>query len=145
MQLESMSEVFLWVFYLPANSRVSPAGLDVSADLTELGRTPITVVSAGVKSILDIGRTLEYLVRNISSLFCHSCGFISQKSRLMSWILYWISWSTKQWWSHNILTSWFAQWRLRAATPEDAEDVQLASSFRWTCSAKFWCFTVKWY
>lgn len=84
MQLESMSEVFLWLFYLPANSRVSPAGLDVSADLTELGRTPITVVSAGVKSILDIGRTLEYLVRNISSPFCHSCGFISQKSRLMS-------------------------------------------------------------
>ncbi|KAF8530974.1 indigoidine synthase A-like protein [Gautieria morchelliformis] len=34
---------------------------DVSADLTELGRTPIAVVSAGVKSILDIGRTLEYL------------------------------------------------------------------------------------
>lgn len=36
--------------------------LDVSADLTELGRTPVAVVSAGVKSILDIGRTLEYLV-----------------------------------------------------------------------------------
>ncbi|KAM6284191.1 uncharacterized protein M6G45_001983 isoform 1-T5 [Spheniscus humboldti] len=35
--------------------------LDVSADLTELGRTPVAVVSAGVKSILDIGRTLEYL------------------------------------------------------------------------------------
>jgi pseudouridine-5'-phosphate glycosidase len=35
--------------------------MDVSADLTELGRTPITVVSAGIKSILDIGRTLEYL------------------------------------------------------------------------------------
>eukprot|EP00058_Branchiostoma_floridae_P025217 XP_002610707.1 hypothetical protein BRAFLDRAFT_275989 [Branchiostoma floridae] len=35
--------------------------LDVSADLTELGRTPIAVVSAGVKSILDISRTLEYL------------------------------------------------------------------------------------
>jgi len=34
---------------------------DVSADLTELGRTPISVVSAGIKSILDIGRTLEYL------------------------------------------------------------------------------------
>lgn len=32
--------------------------LDVSADLTELGRTPVAVVSAGVKSILDIGRTL---------------------------------------------------------------------------------------
>jgi len=36
--------------------------MDISADLTELGRTPVTVVSAGVKSILDIGRTLEYLV-----------------------------------------------------------------------------------
>ncbi|KAL7639787.1 UNVERIFIED_CONTAM: hypothetical protein RMT77_009197 [Armadillidium vulgare] len=35
--------------------------MDVSADLTELGRTPVTVVSAGVKSILDVGRTLEYL------------------------------------------------------------------------------------
>ncbi|XP_030399907.1 pseudouridine-metabolizing bifunctional protein C1861.05-like [Gopherus evgoodei] len=35
--------------------------MDVSADLTELGRTAVAVVSAGVKSILDIGRTLEYL------------------------------------------------------------------------------------
>ncbi|KAJ3316507.1 hypothetical protein HDU76_001745 [Blyttiomyces sp. JEL0837] len=35
--------------------------MDISADLTELGRTPVTVVCAGVKSILDIGRTLEYL------------------------------------------------------------------------------------
>uniref|UniRef100_A0A6B2LAY7 Pseudouridine-5'-phosphate glycosidase n=1 Tax=Arcella intermedia TaxID=1963864 RepID=A0A6B2LAY7_9EUKA len=35
--------------------------MDISADLTELGRTPICVVSAGIKSILDIGRTLEYL------------------------------------------------------------------------------------
>ncbi|XP_062856109.1 uncharacterized protein zgc:136858 isoform X2 [Trichomycterus rosablanca] len=35
--------------------------LDISADLTELGRTPIAVVSAGIKSILDIGRTLEFL------------------------------------------------------------------------------------
>ncbi|KAG9035428.1 hypothetical protein FRB95_011293 [Tulasnella sp. JGI-2019a] len=34
---------------------------DVSADLTELGRTPVAVVTAGAKSILDIGRTLEYL------------------------------------------------------------------------------------
>lgn len=36
--------------------------LDVSADLNELGRTPVCVVCAGVKSILDIPRTLEYLV-----------------------------------------------------------------------------------
>lgn len=34
---------------------------DISADLTELARTNIAVVSAGVKSILDIGLTLEYL------------------------------------------------------------------------------------
>ena len=35
--------------------------MDVSADLTELGRTDVAVVCAGVKSILDIGRTLEVL------------------------------------------------------------------------------------
>lgn len=34
---------------------------DVSADLVELGRTAVTVVCAGVKSILDIPLTLEYL------------------------------------------------------------------------------------
>jgi pseudouridine-5'-phosphate glycosidase len=34
---------------------------DVSADLTELARTPVTVVCAGAKSILDIPATLEYL------------------------------------------------------------------------------------
>ena len=34
---------------------------DVSADLTELGQTDVAVVSAGVKSILDIGLTLETL------------------------------------------------------------------------------------
>lgn len=41
--------------------RGAEQSFDVSADLTELGRTPITVVCAGVKSILDIGKTLEYL------------------------------------------------------------------------------------
>ncbi|KAJ5662661.1 hypothetical protein N7462_011587 [Penicillium macrosclerotiorum] len=35
--------------------------MDVSADLTELGRTAITVISSGCKSFLDIPRTLEYL------------------------------------------------------------------------------------
>jgi pseudouridylate synthase len=34
---------------------------DESADLTTLSRTPITVVAAGVKSILDVGATLERL------------------------------------------------------------------------------------
>ncbi|MDB9864241.1 pseudouridine-5'-phosphate glycosidase [Candidatus Thioglobus sp.] len=35
--------------------------LDISADLDELSRTNVCVVCAGVKSILDIGLTLEYL------------------------------------------------------------------------------------
>jgi pseudouridine-5'-phosphate glycosidase len=34
---------------------------DVSADLTELARTPVAVVCAGAKSILDLPRTLEIL------------------------------------------------------------------------------------
>lgn len=34
---------------------------DVSADLDELARTPVTVVSAGAKAILDLPRTLEAL------------------------------------------------------------------------------------
>jgi pseudouridine-5'-phosphate glycosidase/pseudouridine kinase len=35
--------------------------MDISADLTELGRTPVAVFSSGCKSFLDIPRTLEYL------------------------------------------------------------------------------------
>ena len=35
--------------------------MDISSDLTELARTPVAVVCAGVKSVLDIPRTLEYL------------------------------------------------------------------------------------
>lgn len=34
---------------------------DISADLTELGSTEVAVVCAGMKSILDIPKTLEYL------------------------------------------------------------------------------------
>uniref|UniRef100_A0A668AST2 Zgc:136858 n=2 Tax=Myripristis murdjan TaxID=586833 RepID=A0A668AST2_9TELE len=63
--------------------------LDISADLTELGRTPIAVVSAGVKSILDIGRTLEFLEtqgvcvatygmsKNFPAFFSPQSGFTS--------------------------------------------------------------------
>ncbi|XP_036424228.1 pseudouridine-metabolizing bifunctional protein C1861.05 isoform X2 [Colossoma macropomum] len=63
--------------------------LDVSTDLTELGRTPIAVVSAGVKSILDIGRTLEFLEtqgvcvatygksKSFPAFFSTQSGFIS--------------------------------------------------------------------
>ena len=35
--------------------------MDVSADLTELARTPVCVVASGAKSILDLPRTLEVL------------------------------------------------------------------------------------
>ncbi|HCB03800.1 MAG TPA: pseudouridine-5'-phosphate glycosidase [Nocardioides sp.] len=41
--------------------RGASTSFDVSADLTELSRTPVCVVCAGVKSILDIGLTLETL------------------------------------------------------------------------------------
>lgn len=35
--------------------------MDISADLTEMANTSVAIISAGVKSILDIGLTLEYL------------------------------------------------------------------------------------
>ena len=57
------------------------AAMDISTDLTELERTPATVVSAGIKSILDIGRTLEYLVR-----VCHVDIF----NILFSWSALWM-------------------------------------------------------
>ena len=41
--------------------RGATSTMDISADLTELGQTDVAVVSAGVKSILDIGLTLEAL------------------------------------------------------------------------------------
>jgi len=41
--------------------RGAESSMDVSADLTELSLTDVAVVSAGVKSLLDIGRTLEVL------------------------------------------------------------------------------------
>ena len=44
--------------------------MDVSADLTELARTPVVVVCAGVKSILDIPRTLEYLETQGVAVMC---------------------------------------------------------------------------
>lgn len=41
--------------------RGAETSMDISADLVELGRTPVAVFSSGVKSILDVPRTLEYL------------------------------------------------------------------------------------
>ena len=41
--------------------RDARTSFDISADLTELAKTPVIVVCAGVKSILDLPATLEYL------------------------------------------------------------------------------------
>ncbi|KAI8464651.1 MAG: pseudouridine-5'-phosphate glycosidase [Monoraphidium minutum] len=41
--------------------RGGESSMDVSADLTELARTPVAVICAGAKSVLDIPRTLEFL------------------------------------------------------------------------------------
>ncbi len=41
--------------------RGAETSMDISADLTEMAQTSVAVISAGVKSILDIGLTLEYL------------------------------------------------------------------------------------
>lgn len=41
--------------------RGAAESMDISADLTEMANTSVAIVSAGVKSILDIGLTLEYL------------------------------------------------------------------------------------
>jgi pseudouridine-5'-phosphate glycosidase len=39
----------------------APASLDISSDLEELARTPMVVVCAGPKAILDVPATIEYL------------------------------------------------------------------------------------
>ena len=41
--------------------RGAKESFDISADLLELSRTPVIVVSAGAKSILDLPKTLEFL------------------------------------------------------------------------------------
>ncbi|HBI46880.1 MAG TPA: pseudouridine-5-phosphate glycosidase, partial [Planctomycetales bacterium] len=48
----------------PRGRRGRAATSDVSADLTELARTPVAVVCAGAKSILDLAATLEVLETN---------------------------------------------------------------------------------
>ena len=58
--------------------------MDVSADLGELAQTPVTVVCAGPKSILDVGRTLEALeTRGVPVVAWQSdevAGFYSRSS-----------------------------------------------------------------
>ncbi len=60
--------------------------MDISADLQELANTPVCVVSAGCKQILDIGLTLEYLetmgvpvlgyqTNDFPAFYCRKSGF----------------------------------------------------------------------
>ena len=41
--------------------RGAEESFDISADLQELAKTPVMVISAGVKALLDIAKTLEVL------------------------------------------------------------------------------------
>lgn len=62
MRLAALAEIAVFVTGgLGGVHRGAQQTFDISADLTELGGTPVAVVSAGVKSILDIGLTLETL------------------------------------------------------------------------------------
>jgi pseudouridine-5'-phosphate glycosidase len=58
---------------------------DISADLDELARTPVIVVSAGAKAILDIEKTLEVLETRGVPVIGHGCetmpAFWSRHSR----------------------------------------------------------------
>ena len=75
--------------------RGGEATWDVSADLSELGRTPVAVVCAGAKSILDIPRTLEVLETQgvavrLKSLFvsppsCYQLMALCRSRRLLRW------------------------------------------------------------
>lgn len=60
--------------------------MDVSADLDELAQSNVAVVCAGIKSVLDIGRTLEYLetkgvpvvgyrCKNLPAFYTQDSGF----------------------------------------------------------------------
>jgi pseudouridine-5'-phosphate glycosidase/pseudouridine kinase len=53
--------------------RGAESSFDISADLTELSRTPVTVICAGVKSILDIPKTLEVLETNSVPVVSYGC------------------------------------------------------------------------
>ncbi len=66
--------------------RQGEVSMDISADLQELGNTPVAVVCAGCKQILDIGRTLEYLetmgvpiignrTENFPAFYCVESGY----------------------------------------------------------------------
>ncbi len=66
----------------------APATFDISSDLEELGRTPMAVVCAGPKAILDVPATLEYLeTRGVPVLAVGQAelpGFYARSAGLMA-------------------------------------------------------------
>lgn len=62
MRIAAMAEIKIFVTGgIGGVHRGAETTMDISADLTEMAQTSVAVVSAGIKSILDIGLTLEYL------------------------------------------------------------------------------------
>ena len=51
--------------------RGAETSFDISADLLELAQTPVTVVAAGAKAILDLPKTLEYLETHGVPIIAH--------------------------------------------------------------------------
>ena len=56
-----------------ASTRARRQSFDISADLDELARTPVIVVSAGAKAILDIEKTLEVLETRGVPVVAYGC------------------------------------------------------------------------
>lgn len=65
--------------------RGGESSMDVSADLTELGRTRVAVVSSGSKGFLDIPRTLEYL----ETQGCHISTFADGRTGNVDFPAFW--------------------------------------------------------
>ncbi|KAG5984214.1 hypothetical protein E4U55_005651 [Claviceps digitariae] len=65
--------------------RGGESSMDVSADLTELGRTRVAVVSSGCKGFLDIPRTLEYL----ETQGCLVSTFVNGRSGKVDFPAFW--------------------------------------------------------
>jgi len=62
--------------------RGAAASFDISADLEELASTPVAVVCAGAKALLDLAKTLEYLeTRGVPVIGYRTCEFPAFWSR----------------------------------------------------------------
>ena len=67
--------------------------MDISADLEELAQTPVAVVCAGAKSILDLGLTLEYLETKGVPVLGYKTKMLPASIRMkaiLRWITGWI-------------------------------------------------------